>query len=69
MEETEVGPIVFDGDQIFDVLVGKVLQHQRDIVGVKKELGQIFELEDMGYLEPLQQEEQRTRDGSMTTFS
>lgn len=39
VEEAQVLSVVFDGDQVLEVLMSKVLQHQRDVVGVKQELG------------------------------
>jgi hypothetical protein len=32
VEEAQVLSVVFDGDQVLEVLVSKVFQHQRDVV-------------------------------------
>jgi hypothetical protein len=69
VEEAEVVAVVADGDELLEVLVSKVFQDQWDVVRVEEELGQIFELEDVGDFEPLQEEEQGSRDGFVTDFS
>lgn len=50
-------------NHLLNVVHGKDLKSHGEVVGIKQELRHILELEDMGKLEPLEQQDEGARHG------
>ena len=59
MEEAQVFAVIFDSNHVFKVLMSEVFESYRYVVGVQQELREVFELQDMGDLEPFYQDKDR----------
>lgn len=57
VEEGEVVAVVLKCYKILEVLVRKVFQCELDVVTVEEELSEVLEFEDVGDLEPFEDQE------------
>ena len=69
VEEGEVFAVVFEGDEVFEVLMCKMFEGELDVVRVKEQLSHVLEFEDMRYFEPFQEQENKGRDGLLTDLA